>query len=403
MSTTRTTTSAPRGPSQGCAGPAMHPGLKPGLPWREPTAAVYESALTLIGLLHRQGLTDAQISRATGIETGRLYDPDARLPLSQIEKLWELAARATGNPGIALQLHQHYPENKLHFVAHVGMRSRTLREALENWHKYAYLVCEADDVDFAVEGSLARFIYTCRDPRYDSRWFAEHFLALAAWFGRSFTGLPLRPHSVRFMHPDPGCADAYRQAFEGAPVSFLAQDNSLAFDARYLDLPFRTADSYLQHFLTEKADELKRRLERDAPMSNRVMFAVSTLIQRGEEVTFERVSELLQHPPRKLRMVLEAEGRRFRDLVDEVRRHAAARYLKWGLSISQVAELLGFSEPSALQHAFRRWFHTSPGSFRAQLRAGGWSAEAEGEWPAAAPGETAPGPRPPRGMKALGG
>lgn len=365
MSTTRPT-SAARAATEGRGATEL----------REPTAAVYESALTLIGLLHRHGLSDAQIARATGIEMGRLYEPDARLPLSKIEKLWELAAQATRNPGIALQLHLHYPENKLHFVAHVGMRSRTLREALENWRKYAHLVCEADDVDFVAEGAHARFIYTCRDPRYDSRWFAEHFLALAAWFGRSFTGLPLRPHAVRFMHPDPGCTEAYRQAFDGAPVGFLAHDNSLVFDARYLDLPFRTADSYLQHFLTEKADELKRRLERDSPVGNRVMFAISTLIQRGEEVTFERVSELLEQPPRKLRVVLEAEGRRFRDLVDEVRRHAAARYLKWGLSISQVAELLGFSEPSALQHAFRRWFHTSPGSFRAQVRAGRWTGAA---------------------------
>ncbi|MEW6098111.1 MAG: AraC family transcriptional regulator [Pseudomonadota bacterium] len=371
MSTTRST-SATRAAPSGRASAAL----------REPTAAVYESALALIGLLHRHGLTDARIAQATGIETGRMYEPDARLPLSQIERLWELAAEATRNPGVALQLHLHYPENKLHFVAHVGMRSRTLREALEHWRKYAPLLCEADDVDFIVEGSHARFLYTCRDPRYDSRWFAEHFLALAAWFGRSFTGQPLRPHAVRFMHPDPGCAQAYHQAFDGAPVTFLAHDNSLVFDARYLDLPVRTADSYLQHFLTQKADELKRRLEREAPVGNRVMFAISALIQRREEVTFERVSELLEQSPRKLRAVLEGEGRRFRELVDEVRRHAAARYLQWGLSVSQVAELLGFSEPSALQHAFRRWFQTSPGSFRAQLRAGHWStSEGAGPWP----------------------
>ncbi|MCS6997631.1 MAG: AraC family transcriptional regulator, partial [Casimicrobiaceae bacterium] len=142
----------------------------------------------------------------------------------------------------------------------------------------------------------------------------------------------------------------------------------IVFDAKYLDLPFCTADSYLRHFLKEQAEELKRRLERDTPASKRVMFAISALIQRGEEVSFERVSEVLEQPPRKLRLQLEAEGRRFRDLVDEVRRNSAMRYVKWGLSIAQMTKMLGFSEPSALQHAFRRWFRATPGAMRAQMK-----------------------------------
>ncbi|GIX25625.1 MAG: AraC family transcriptional regulator ligand-binding domain-containing protein [Caldimonas manganoxidans] len=368
MSTTRTTM-VRRGPAEP-SGPAVAP-PDPGLASTpEPTATVYESALTLIAVVRRHGATDAQILNATGIDVRRLKGPLARVPLSRLEKLWDFAAQVTGNPGIALQLHQYYPENKLHFVAHLGMRARTLREALISWRQYASLVCEADEVDFAVDGSVARFIYRCRDPRYESRWFAEHFLSLAAWFALSFTAAPLRAHQVNFMHPDPGCPEAYRQAFYGAPVNFLATENSIVFDAQYLELPFCTADSYLQHFLKEQAEELKRRLERDTPVSNRVMFAISALIQRGEEVSFERVSEVLEQPPRKLRQQLEAEGRRFRDLVDEVRRHSAARYLKWGLSITQMTEMLGFSEPSALQHAFRRWFRATPGALRAQMKSG---------------------------------
>ena len=335
---------------------------------REPTAAVYESAVTLVRLLARAGTCDAEIEQGTGISPAATRHPDARVPVSQIERLWRMAAERLNNPAIALELHNHYPENKLHFVAHLGMRCADMRSAIEHWRKYAFLVSEVDDVDYVVEGGTARFIYACRDPRYSARWFSEHVLSLAVWFAASFTGQTLKINGARFMHADPGCRHVHERTF-GAPVEFAANENSICFDAGYLDLPFRTADSYLHHYLVAKADELKTGLEQEARVENKVVAAISILLTRGDEVTLDRVADLLKQSPRRLRQVLESEGRRFRDLFDEVRREAAARYLMQGLSISQVAVLLGFSEPSALQHAFRRWYDTSPGDFRQQLLA----------------------------------
>ncbi|WKB51768.1 AraC family transcriptional regulator [Eleftheria terrae] len=336
---------------------------------REPTAAVYESAVTLVRLLLRHGVSEAEVEGTTGISLERTRHPDARVPVSQIERLWQMAADRLRHPAIALELHHHYPENKLHFVAHLGMRCANMRSAIEHWRKYAFLVSEIDDVDYVVEGSTARFIYSCRDPRYTARWFAEHFLSVALWFAKCFTGHTLKLSTVRFMHAAPPNRAAHERTFQ-APIEFGASENSISFDAGFLDLPFRTADSYLHHFLVAKADELKARLEQEARVENRVVAAISLLLTRGEEVTLDRVADLLKQSPRRLRQVLEGEGQRFRDLFDEVRREAAARYLMQGMSISQVAVLLGFSEPSALQHAFRRWYDTSPGDFRQRLSAG---------------------------------
>ncbi|AKJ27463.1 AraC family transcriptional regulator [Caldimonas brevitalea] len=341
----------------------------------EPTATAFESALTLVRLLMRRGVASSRIERATGVRPSDLRSPDGRradvrLPLSSIERLWEFASKELENPSIALELHKYYPENKLHFVAHLGMRCPTIGSAIEHWRQYALLVSQAEDVDYMVEGDAARFVYTCRDPRYESRFLAEHILSLTVWFGQSFTGLPLRCRSVRFMHRDPGYRDAYERAFPGAQISFSASDNSLLFDAGYLTLPCRTADSYLRHFLTEKAEQLKETLAQKTPLRNKVVVAISTLLSRQEEVSLERVGVLLERSPRQLRSLLDAEGHNFRDLLDEVRRRAAVRHLRQGMAISQVAELLGFSEPSAFQHAFRRWYGKSPGLFQEQVVSG---------------------------------
>jgi AraC-like DNA-binding protein len=331
----------------------------------EPYATAHDAAFTLVRLLLNKGIESAEIARHTGIAIDALDDPDARIPLSQFERLWVYTAQQLRNPAIALEIHDRYPENRMHFVAHLGMRCATMREAIEHWRKYAFLVSEADSVDYAQTGQMARFIYKCLDMRYASHWFAEHFLAMALFYARTFTGEPLKVKRATFTHADPGYREIYERVFE-AEIEFNAAENALSFDSSYLDMSFETADPYLRHFLAGKADELLARLEPEARTDNRVAQVLSILLAKGEELTLERVAQAMQLPVRRVRMLLEAEGRSFREILSEVRREAAARYLRQGLTISQTAYLLGFSEPSALQHAFKRWYNAPVGSFRDQ-------------------------------------
>jgi AraC-like DNA-binding protein len=342
----------------------LHLQLVTGMPavHTEPFATAHDAVFTLVRILLNRGVSTAHISQHTGIAPEDLNDPDARVPLSQFIALWEFASKSLQNPALALELHDRYPENRMHFVAHLGMRCATMREAIEQWRKYAFLVAETDEVSYAIQGQQARFIYTCRDARYASRWFAEHYTALALFYARTFTGEPIKLHKATFMHADPGYGDVYARTFE-APVEFNAPENALHFNASYLDLPFKTADPYLRHFLVAKADELMSRLEPEARMENRIIQTLSVLQAKGESLTLARVAQALQIPVRRLRLSLEAEGGSFRAALNTFRREAAARYLRQGLTVSQTAYLLGFSEPSALQHAFKRWYNVSAGSF----------------------------------------
>jgi AraC-like DNA-binding protein len=69
-----------------------------------------------------------------------------------------------------------------------------------------------------------------------------------------------------------------------------------------------------------------------------------------------------------LRRRLGDEGTTHSELLDEVRRELAAKYLgDMSLAISEVAFLLGFSHVTAFYKAFRRWSNgVTPAEFRAQ-------------------------------------
>ncbi len=57
-------------------------------------------------------------------------------------------------------------------------------------------------------------------------------------------------------------------------------------------------------------------------------------------------------------------GTSFGQILDGVRHQLALRYLgEPNARTSQIAYLLGYSEPSAFNHAFRRWTGVSPSEF----------------------------------------
>jgi AraC-like DNA-binding protein len=72
---------------------------------------------------------------------------------------------------------------------------------------------------------------------------------------------------------------------------------------------------------------------------------------------------------RTLRRKLREEDTSFRQLVDELRRDFALRYLRdTDLTVEEIAETLGFSDAANFRHAFRRWTNTAPYEFRSASR-----------------------------------
>jgi AraC-like DNA-binding protein len=64
---------------------------------------------------------------------------------------------------------------------------------------------------------------------------------------------------------------------------------------------------------------------------------------------------------RTLRRRLEKDGISFQALLDDVRRDEAARLLDDpALTVAAIAEHLGYSEPRAVRHAYRRWTGRAP-------------------------------------------
>ncbi len=82
----------------------------------------------------------------------------------------------------------------------------------------------------------------------------------------------------------------------------------------------------------------------------------------------EQIAPQLELSPRSLRRKLAEQGLSFRSLLDELRCELAKRYIEDpGLTLVEMAYLLGYSDQSTFQRAFRRWIGQAPARYRRTL------------------------------------
>jgi AraC-like DNA-binding protein len=75
--------------------------------------------------------------------------------------------------------------------------------------------------------------------------------------------------------------------------------------------------------------------------------------------------------PRTLQRKLHEAGASFQQVLDAARHALAQDYLRQrGLSLADIAFLLGYQEQSAFTHAFREWSGMNPGAWRERALAG---------------------------------
>lgn len=91
----------------------------------------------------------------------------------------------------------------------------------------------------------------------------------------------------------------------------------------------------------------------------------------GGDTSIEAIAKQLGLSGRSLQRRLAEEGTRYNDVLGSVREEFAKRYLARGtVSASEVAYLLGFTEPPAFFKAFKRWTGMTPREFQLEALGG---------------------------------
>src|SRR5262245_46936907 len=332
---------------------------------REPRLTVRALRPLMSGLM-TVGYDPGPFLHARGIDSTRMLDPDATVPMSACVGLLADGVRATGDDNLGLHVAEHAELGSfdVHFYAMVS--SPTLGAAFERLCRYQRLIHETSQVRLEKSGNRAVLSHRLPGGMAAPRQTAE--LLLAAWVraGRVATRTRWSPAEVRFAHRAPRNSREHERVF-GAPVRFATCENALVLPVALLDLPCRRTDPSLLSLLDRYAAD---RLEgpRAATFAGRARAALSKELQAGN-VTARGLAGRLAVSVRTLHRSLAAEGTSYKRLLDQLRLDMAERHLRDDrMSVAEVAFLVGFSELSAFHRAFKRWTGRTPVAFRAEAR-----------------------------------
>jgi AraC-like DNA-binding protein len=180
---------------------------------------------------------------------------------------------------------------------------------------------------------------------------------------REMIGAPVTPLLVQLSYRQPADVKEYERFF-GAPLEFGSLTSSFLLRSEDLARRLAVADTTLVGYLETLADQTLAGIGTERSLRERVRRALwSELSERTP--TLDGVARSLGVSARTLQRQLRQEGVTFAKLLAELRREMAPSLLRDGQnSVSEVAFLLGYEDPSAFRRAFQRWFGRSPRSFR---------------------------------------
>lgn len=321
-----------------------------------------------LAFLERQGHPRTDVCRAAGIDATRLEQPDARVPASYMERLWPLAERLCGDGDVGLHSAESYNPGALGIVGYVVLSCRTAGEALDRLSRYIPLLNDGLKVDVVDDGRRTTYRFSAVADRdsYLHRNPRQAFETLAAGMVVTLQRLataPCLPVEVCFRHQAPPSIAEQVRVF--GRVRFGQPDDVVIYDDATLRIPFISADPALLAMFEGNATRTLEALAARGGVSGRVLGVLGARL-KGAVPPLSEVASALAMSERAVQRSLTEERTSYRQLVDDVRKNLAIEHLsRPGTSATDVAFLLGFSEPSAFTRAFRRWTGTPPTAFRA--------------------------------------
>ncbi len=313
----------------------------------------------------RFGIDPEWFLKTVGFDSNLLKAPNGRLPAEQGHDLARAVLKLIHDPDIGLHLGEAFDffMDAMHVIT---FNSPTLGEALTNFCKYYPLIHDVCVPVFTEEGSTASI---CLELQYELtdmnelRHFIEGHFAYYDNLLTRLTGKHIRLDSVQFIHPQPASTKEHDRIFK-SPVLFNQQENKMTFNRKYVALPVLVANAGILDTLKAHAEKLQKQIFHENLFSEQVEAAIIDNLLSGK-TDIETISSQLAMSKRNLQIKLSKEGVKYKDILDKIKREHAIQLLEQSqIPIVDITFLLGYSEQSAFNRAFKKWTGFTPGEYR---------------------------------------
>jgi AraC-like DNA-binding protein len=304
-----------------------------------------------------RGASLAELCQALDVSVEELSDSELKIDLERACKAWEQAVFLTKDNLLGLHIGESTTPSILGMVGNLMQSSPDLLSAFETLSKYSSTASDMFHYGVRVLNEEVTLTFApaalwLKASPETARHSTERSMSGTLRIFYLLTGKKIKPLRVSFGHKRAGSLSEYTSIFDSTP-RFSALANELTFAKKTMLTRVVSYDrslfSIFEKMLREKknkaaastTDQIRRLLVRDF---------------QGQIPSLEIIAAQIHMTPRTVQRRLTQEGTTFRILTANIQKELASRFMKLkGSNLSQVAGLLGYSDPSAFRRAYRKW------------------------------------------------
>src|SRR5262245_3283019 len=330
---------------------------------KEPVISL-TAAAGLLEAIKSAGENPDHVLEAVGLDSALFSQPEGSIAVSLFARILEEAARSTGDLCFGLHFGERYNPKNNGPLIYVVLNSPTIAAGIENTARYLQIHNEATKASLIVERDCAYLRFSPNELLINaSHQHSEYQMAVAVNTARLGVGSQWAPREVHFMHQLAAATPEHTRVFR-APIVFGCPANALVMDSEFLTRQVPAADPKLYSILKSYLERALSDLPREDELLAVVRRALTEAIRDGDP-KLSRVAKKIAMSPRSLQRRLSEHGLDFKKLVEDTRQRLALKHLKERKdSLTEIAFMLGYSDLSAFNRAFKRWMGSAPLEYR---------------------------------------
>ncbi len=323
------------------------------------------------GKILENGVPQKTIENRSNICLEQLTDVDARIPLLDFQQLIKCSYELVEDETLALQVGAAATPEEMGIIGYMLLNCQDLVEMVHVLVKYSRLLTNMDVQLTEKKDHLALEVFSTQSGSFEIdndpliRYRVESTIAWIVTILRYFNQ-GMKPYELFFKHSRPGYQRAYHDLFETS-LHFNQPTNMMLFHKKDLEVSSGMSNPYLLTLYKRHAERLLQELQQPESLEQHIERIISANLD-DNTVNLDMVADHLHMNRWKLARLLKERCTTFQQIHDDARFKLAKSYLKnRQVQISEIHELLGYSDPSAFTRAFKRWGGMSPRDFRRQF------------------------------------
>ena len=325
--------------------------------------ARYAALNDYVDLGRTLGLDAARLVREAGLDPASLSLQDRWVPASAVTELLERSAAESGREDFGLLLAERRRLSNLGPLSLVIREEPDVRSALKLMVRHQHTYNESLHIRLTERNGIASVrLHLDIGERRSTRQATE--LAVGAMHGilRGFLGTQWQPAETTFTHSAPRDRTTHLRLF-GPHLEFDHEFTGMALYTTDLDTSNPMSDPLLRPYTQQLLESVDSTTQETA-VRDRVQELVELLLPTGR-CSADQVARSLGVDRRTVHRRLADEGHTYSEILDSTRLDLAGRVVaKQGRSLTEIADMLGFSSPAS----FTRWFRSHHGCSPSQWR-----------------------------------